>query len=342
MQEVQCQGGKRIDGENSRVDSHPSTNCTTSSMEVKISGSCDQSEAAAKPSEDHPGVTKCQVLSPESLIVSSSIGSIEPRLFFNIELNGMKLLALLDNGAGCLYLRKGLSAKFAEKLEPLSSSAHIADGSAVPVQGLLYVEITLDDMKHSMPFRVSDDLQYECILGIDFKCRFKLKIDYENDTWWRPKVIMRQFYPYGHDPTIFPALASIGGLSRASVDQKLKIEEIKKRLIPSTPATLGLANVALHFIDIQGHDPIRDAPRKYSQKMLKAAWDEVDRMPAEGIIEPSNGPWRSCPVLVPKTSDTFRFCIDYKRVNKVTNALAYPLKKMDDILDKLRTAKYRI
>ena len=249
VQEVQCQGGKRIDGKNSGVDSHPSTNSTTPSLEVKISGSCDQSEAAAKTSEDHPAVTKCQVLSPELLIVSSPIGSIEPRLFFNIQLNGMKLLALLDNGAGCSYLGKGLNAKFAGKLEPLSSSAHIADGSAVPVQGLLNVEITLDDMKHSMPFRVSDDLQYECILGIHFKRRFKLKIDYENDTWWTPKGIIRQFYPYGHDPTIFPALASVGGLSRATVDQQLKIEEGKKILIPPTAATLGWTNIDQYGAD---------------------------------------------------------------------------------------------
>ena len=135
LHEVQCQGGKLIDGEKSGVDSHPSTNGTAPSIKVKISGSCDQTEAAAKPSEGIPEVTKCQVLAPESLIVSSPIGSIEPRLFFNIELNGMKLMALLDNGAECSYLGKGLSAKFAEKLEPLSSSAHIADGSAVPVQG---------------------------------------------------------------------------------------------------------------------------------------------------------------------------------------------------------------
>ena len=189
-------------------------------------------------------------------------------------------------------------------------------------------------------FRVSNDLQYECILGIDFKRRFKLKIDYGNDTWSTPRGIVRQFYPYGHDPTSFPALASIGGLSRATVDQQLQIEEIKQRLILPTPETLGLTKVKPHFIDIQGHEPIRDAPRKYSQKMLKAARDEVDRMLSEGITEPSDGPWRSCPVLVPKSSDTFRFCIDYKRVNKVTKALAYPLRNMDDILDKLRTAKY--
>ena len=274
--------------------------------------SCEKSKAAAIPDEVAQEATKSQVLAPESLIVNSPMGSVEPRLFFNIELNGMKLLALLDSGAGCSYLGKGLSAKFADKLEPLSSFAHIADGSAVPVQGILNVEITFGEMKHSMPFRVSDDLQYECILGINFKRRFKLKIDYENDTWSTPRGIVRQFYPYGHDPTSFPALASIGGLSKATVDQQLQIEEINQRLIPPTPETLGLAKVKPHFIDTQGHEPIRDAPRKYSQKRLKAAWDEVDRMLAEGIIEPSDRPWRSCPVLVPKSSDTFRFCIDYK------------------------------
>ena len=183
---MQCQGGKRIGGKSSGVDSPPSTARTTPSRKVHFSESGDQSEATAKISKEPPEVTKCQVLAPESLIESSPVGSIEPRLFFNIELNGMKLLALLDNGASCSYLRKGLSVKFIDKLEPRSSSAHIADGSAVPVQGLLNVEITLDDVKHSMPFRVWNDLRYECILGIDFKRRLKLKIDYENDTWWTP------------------------------------------------------------------------------------------------------------------------------------------------------------
>ena len=74
--------------------------------------------------------------------------------------------------------------------------------------------------------------------------------------------------------------------------------------------------------------------------MLQTAWAEVDRMLDEGIIEPSDSPWRSCPVLVPKTYDMFRFCIDYRQVNKHTKAIAYPLRNMNDILDKLSSAKY--
>ena len=87
------------------------------------------------------------------------------------------------------------------------------------------------------------------------------------------------------------------------------IEALKEKLIPPIPGKLGLSNVASHFIDIQGNEPIRQAPWKYTPKILQTAWAEVDRMLDEGIIEPSDSPWRSCPVLVPKTYDMFRFCI---------------------------------
>ena len=70
------------------------------------------------------------------------------------------------------------------------------------------------------------------------------------------------------------------------------------------------------------------------------SWAEVDQMLDEGIIKPSDSPWRSCPVLVPKTYYMFRFCIDYRQVNKTTTAIAYPLRNMDEILDKLSSAKY--
>ena len=63
-------------------------------------------------------------------------------------------------------------------------------------------------------------------------------------------------------------------------------------------------------------------------------------MLSEGIIEPSESAWSSCPVIVPKANGQCRFCIDYRLVNKVTKKLAYPMKNMDDILDKLLAARY--
>ena len=68
-----------------------------------------------------------------------------------------------------------------------------------------------------------------------------------------------------------------------------------------------MAKITPHTIDVQGAKPIRQKSRRISQKLLKAAQEEVDRLLAEGIIEHSNSPWSSCPVIVQKANDLYRF-----------------------------------
>ena len=67
---------------------------------------------------------------------------------------------------------------------------------------------------------------------------------------------------------------------------------------------------------------------------------QVREMLEKGIIEPSNSGWSSPVVMVRKADGTRRFCNDYRKVNAVTEPDAYPLPNMQDILRKLRRAKY--
>ena len=59
-----------------------------------------------------------------------------------------------------------------------------------------------------------------------------------------------------------------------------------------------------------------------------------------GVIEPFNSPWSSPVCLVKKRDETYRFCIDYRRVNYVTKKDAYPLPDIKDALDSLKGARY--
>ncbi|CAB0039656.1 unnamed protein product [Trichogramma brassicae] len=80
--------------------------------------------------------------------------------------------------------------------------------------------------------------------------------------------------------------------------------------------------------------------KRMSPKMEEVARAEVSKLAAEGFIEQSASDWCSAPVLVKKQDGSYRFCIDYRDLNKVTVQDQYPIPNMDGILDKLRKARY--
>jgi len=61
---------------------------------------------------------------------------------------------------------------------------------------------------------------------------------------------------------------------------------------------------------------------------------------ATGVIEQSISSWASAGCLVKKKDGTFRFCIDYRRVNAVSKKDAYPIPDIQDALDNLRGSRY--
>ena len=60
----------------------------------------------------------------------------------------------------------------------------------------------------------------------------------------------------------------------------------------------------------------------------------------QGIIEPSQREWPSPIVVVNKKDRDIGICMDYRKLNAVTKRDAYPMPRIDDILDELGQLKY--
>ena len=59
-----------------------------------------------------------------------------------------------------------------------------------------------------------------------------------------------------------------------------------------------------------------------------------------GVIEPSIFPYSSPIVLVPKKDGSVRFCINFRKLDKMTEFDAEPISNMEEIINRMSGHKY--
>ena len=101
-------------------------------------------------------------------------------------------------------------------------------------------------------------------------------------------------------------------------------------------AITGPTHLTPYRVKLKDPTPIKQRYRPPNPAMQRIIDEEVNRMLAEGVIEPSDSPWSSPVVLAKKKEGKYRFCIDFVKLNQVTEKDAYPLPQINAILDKLR------
>ncbi len=86
--------------------------------------------------------------------------------------------------------------------------------------------------------------------------------------------------------------------------------------------------------------PISQRPYRTPYARRQLINQEIQRMLALDVIEPSISPWSSPVIIVEKPDGKPRFCADYRRLNTVTKKDVFPLKRIDEIFDALHGACY--
>ena len=238
----------------------------------------------------------------------------------------------------------------------LVHSLHLPTSSAPPInvifgdkqklyQSSMHAHCTFILAQHTFvhSFYVLPRQLFSLTLGCDWFVKHGAQLHFDTQ---------RLVLPHNKPFTTIPLL-SAPHVSTQVIHTQIHVEPSESRLadlrhlLKSFPSifckTQKTAQVNLpvqHAIPTTDAPPVRMATRRRSPLDHQRIATAVQDMLEKDIIEPSTSEWVSEPHLVRKEDGSFRFCIDFRQLNKVTKHDRYPLPRIDDLLDQLGHSRY--
>ena len=295
------------------------------------------------------------------------------------DVNGKKIRALLDTGAVVSTISLKLVKKLDLKVVPTEIKIKTAENNISKALGVVNkVTITIEKHACDMNELIVIDNDHDLILGInwfeatsaslifkngrrflkfdsdlidlnliesldyddieeDFYDIFNSEIaqeeiDFDHDYWnfesdKKTKYIEKLIKP---DSILEPEQHSVF---------EEKIAKPGRELIAKSVEDLSECSIGRHKI-VTDSPPIHVKPYRYSEKDREIIRKEVNTMLEAGIIRPSRSPWSFPVVLVPKPNGTRRLCIDYRKLNAVTQKESWPMPNIEELLEKVGKGKW--
>ncbi|GJS44031.1 putative reverse transcriptase domain-containing protein [Tanacetum coccineum] len=91
---------------------------------------------------------------------------------------------------------------------------------------------------------------------------------------------------------------------------------------------------------VPGALPVVKSPYRLSPFEMEELSGQLKELQDKGFIRPSSSPWGAPVLFVKKRDESFRMCIDYRELNKLTIKNRYPLTRIDDLFDHLQGSHY--
>nr|GEZ38998.1 putative reverse transcriptase domain-containing protein [Tanacetum cinerariifolium] len=82
--------------------------------------------------------------------------------------------------------------------------------------------------------------------------------------------------------------------------------------------------------------PVARAPYRLALSEMKELAEQLQELSDKGSIRPSSSPWGAPVLFLKKKDGSFRMCIDYHELNKLTVKNRYPIPRIDDLFDQLQ------
>ncbi len=303
----------------------------------------------------NPGFSSLNMTIPQQLIVPISIGK-------------WKGGAFIDTGSSYTLLNDNLWKKLKAPTDKLNhwteGPLYLADGGARQPLGWTEVEIILHTRPCTLPVVVlsSQTLAFSAVIGLDFLFFSGIQLDVMNQMYWFQDEKEKHVFQKEHQGWTMESQVALFSAIAPCPIETLDLEESVKSFDPiihdvnltecekqhlfaqidahSDVCTtkLGCTNVLTHKIFLTQEMPIKQKSYRVSLSKRSIMKEHISEMLENKIIEPSSSAWAAPVVMIPKKTGGLRFCVDYRKLNSVSQTDAYPLPTIQEILESLAGA----
>lgn len=255
----------------------------------------------------------------------------DDRPYVEVNIYGTRILGLLDSGANKTIVGK-IGWKIFQNLghQPKIDQSHsctVADGNNYKALGTVTVPMTLRNKTKLVECLILPEFPHTLILGVDFWKVMGILPNLFLDTW-------------KFDNPNNLVCSSVEISNTLSEEQRDNLKNLLDKYVKIDPKHIGCCKAVRHKIVLNNDVPIKQRYYPVSPVIQKHINAELDKMLEMGVVEPSTSSWSSPILLIPKKDKSYRFVVDYRKLNQVTKKDAYPLPYVNHILDRLRDAKY--
>lgn len=140
---------------------------------------------------------------------------------------------------------------------------------------------------------------------------------------------------------LHPVLSLQGeGLTSEQQDQMTSLLYKWRNAFSQHEEDFGHTGIVKHQIHTGAAPPSRERYRPVPPSLYSELQALLKNMLDRGVVRESSSPWAAPIVLVRKKDGSWRFCVDYRKLNAVTHKDAYPLPRIEESLTGLKAAKF--
>ncbi|GJY02076.1 putative reverse transcriptase domain-containing protein [Tanacetum coccineum] len=114
------------------------------------------------------------------------------------------------------------------------------------------------------------------------------------------------------------------------------VRDFPKVFLEDLPGLPPIRQVEFQIDLVLGAAPVARAPYRLAPSEMEELSAQLQELSDKGFIRPSSSPWGAPVLFVKKKDGSFRMCIDYHELNKLTVNNRYPLLRINELFDQLQ------